>query len=34
MGDYRTLLGYQKAFSLAMKIYHASKDFLLKKSLA
>ena len=27
MGDYRTLLGYQKAFSLAMKIYHASKRF-------
>src|SRR6187401_2117006 len=27
MGDYRTLLGYQKAFSLAMKIYHASKSF-------
>jgi len=25
--DYRTLLGYQKAFSLAMKIYHASKKF-------
>ena len=27
MGDYRALLGYQKAFSLAMKIYHASKRF-------
>jgi len=27
MGDYRTLLGYQKAFSLAMRIYHVSKTF-------
>lgn len=27
MGDYRTLLGYQKAFSLAMRIYQASKTF-------
>ena len=27
MGDYRTLLGYQKAFSLAMRIYHISKTF-------
>ena len=26
MGDYRTLLGYQKAFSLAMRIYQVSKD--------
>ena len=27
MGDYKTLLGYQKAFSLAMRIYHISKTF-------
>lgn len=27
MGDYRTLLGYQKAFTLAMRIYHVSKTF-------
>ena len=27
MGDYRTLLAYQKAFGLAMKLYHASKKF-------
>jgi four helix bundle protein len=27
MGDYRTLLGYQKAFALSMKIYHRSKKF-------
>src|SRR5689334_13504463 len=27
MGDYRTLIAYQKAFSLAMKIYHISKRF-------
>jgi four helix bundle protein len=27
MGDYRTLLAYQKAFALAMRIYHASKTF-------
>ena len=27
MGDYRTLLGYQKAFSLAMRIYYSSKRF-------
>lgn len=27
MGDYRTLLGYQKSFSLAMRIYHVSKTF-------
>jgi four helix bundle protein len=27
MGDYRTLIVYQKAFSLAMKIYHISKKF-------
>jgi|SRR4026209_1512102 len=27
MGDYRTLLGYQKAFSLAMRIYQVSKTF-------
>ena len=27
MGDYRKLLGYQKAFSLAMRIYHISKTF-------
>ena len=27
MGDYRTLLAYQKAFALAMKIYHTSKKF-------
>lgn len=25
IGDYKTLLGYQKAFSLAMRIYHISK---------
>ena len=27
MGDYRTLLAYQKAFGLAMKIYRISKRF-------
>lgn len=27
MGDYRTLLAYQKAFALAMKIYQISKRF-------
>ena len=27
MGDYRQLIGYQKAFSLAMDIYHLSKQF-------
>ena len=27
MGDYRTLLAYQKAFALAMKVYHVSKKF-------
>jgi len=27
VGDYRTLLAYQKAFALAMKVYHASKKF-------
>jgi len=27
MGDYRTLLAYQKAFAIAMKIYHLSKKF-------
>src|SRR5688572_11886285 len=27
MGDYRTLLGYQKAFALAMRLYHISKTF-------
>ena len=27
MGDYRTLLAYQKAFGWAMKLYHASKNF-------
>jgi len=27
MGDYRTLLAYQKAFALAMRIYHISKTF-------
>lgn len=27
MGDYRTLLAYQKAFALAMKIYQLSKRF-------
>lgn len=27
MGDYRTLLGYQKAFSRAMRIYNVSKTF-------
>ena len=27
MGDYKTLLGYRKAFSLAMRIYHISKTF-------
>jgi four helix bundle protein len=27
MGDYRTLLAYQKAFALAMKIYRFSKKF-------
>jgi len=27
MGDYRTLLAYQKGFSLAMKIYRISKKF-------
>jgi len=27
MGDYRSLLGYQKAFSLAMRIYYSSKRF-------
>ncbi|TMI74241.1 MAG: four helix bundle protein [Bacteroidetes bacterium] len=27
MGDYRTLFAYQKAFSLAMKIYQVSKRF-------
>lgn len=27
MGDYRTLLAYQKAFALAMKIYHISMHF-------
>jgi four helix bundle protein len=27
MGDYRTLLAYQKAFALAMKIYNISKTF-------
>lgn len=27
MGDYRTLLGYQKAFSVAMRIYQVSKTF-------
>ena len=27
MGDYRTLLAYQKAFALAMRIYHVSKTF-------
>ena len=27
MGDYRTLLAYQKAFALAMKIYHLSRQF-------
>jgi four helix bundle protein len=27
MGDYKTLLAYQKAFALAMKIYHISKKF-------
>ena len=31
MGDYRTLLAYQKAFALAMKIYKISKSSLLKK---
>jgi four helix bundle protein len=27
MGDFRTLLAYQKAFALAMKIYHVSRKF-------
>ena len=27
MGDYRTLLGYQKAFALGMRIYDLSKAF-------
>ena len=27
MGDYRTLLAYQRAFALAMRIYHVSKAF-------
>jgi four helix bundle protein len=27
VGDYRTLLAYQKAFALAMRIYHISKTF-------
>jgi len=27
MGDYRTLLAYQKACALAMKIYKISKKF-------
>jgi four helix bundle protein len=27
MGDYRTLLAYQKAFALAMKIYKIAKKF-------
>jgi four helix bundle protein len=27
MGDYRTLLAYQKAFKVAMKIYQISKTF-------
>jgi four helix bundle protein len=27
MGDYHTLLAYQKAFDLAMRIYHCSKKF-------
>ena len=27
MGDYRTLLAYQKSFSLAMRIYQISKSF-------
>src|SRR6478672_3088517 len=27
MGDYRTLLAYQKAFGLAMKIYSTSRKF-------
>ena len=31
MGDYRTLLAYQKAFSLAMKIYHRTKKFPLEE---
>jgi four helix bundle protein len=31
MGDYRSLIVYQKAFSLAMKIYHISKKFPLEE---
>ena len=27
MGDYRTLLAYQKAFAFAMKVYHRTKTF-------
>lgn len=27
MGDYRTLLAYQKAFNVAMRIYQVSKSF-------
>lgn len=27
MGDYRTLLAYQKAFKVAMRIYHITKTF-------
>ena len=27
MGDYKTLLAYQKSFAFAMKIYHRSKKF-------
>lgn len=27
MGDYKDLLGYQKAYALAIKIYHISKKF-------
>ena len=27
MGDYKTLLAYQKAFALSMRIYHRSKSF-------
>ena len=27
MGDYRTLLAYQKAFKLAMKIFQITKTF-------
>lgn len=27
MGDYRTLLAYQKAFAFAMRVYHITKEF-------